>query len=261
MTAEEQELKELVGELALTDVLTAPKEKKEINFDYEAFERDKALDNAKKIKAEFQAKKQIKEAESIIGSSLNDDLEDIEEISDVRGDLELTSESALIIYELLIQFLNNWAAKRQSSKMSDDEIYTAAYLETLPKSDRSEEQNLLVGKYLHYQKEATKIIQDNELTEKDKELAKKALRTLFDKNGNPTQDNRLVTFKVSDNLRVLGVDNGSSTNPQDFKATKIVTDKGRALLIVQAKNVKGKGEILVQSEGMEDFVLSLDLVE
>ena len=58
---------------------------------------------------------------------------------------------------------------------------------------------------------------------------------IIDKDGNPVKtENQKVLFTVTGDAKVLGVDNGSITNTQDFNSQELITDKGRALLIVQS---------------------------
>ncbi|MEM6377682.1 MAG: sugar-binding domain-containing protein [Bacteroidota bacterium] len=75
---------------------------------------------------------------------------------------------------------------------------------------------------------------------------------LVDENGHPSNDNRLVAFEVSEHLEILGIDNGAPVNGQDVHTNQMTTDKGRVLLIVQAKDLKGQGTITVKSEGLPD---------
>ncbi|WKB81932.1 glycoside hydrolase family 2 TIM barrel-domain containing protein [Cellulophaga lytica] len=58
---------------------------------------------------------------------------------------------------------------------------------------------------------------------------------ITDKNGNPVKtENQTINFIVTGDATVLGVDNGSITNTQNFKSNTIKTSKGRALLIIQS---------------------------
>ncbi|SHJ85867.1 Glycosyl hydrolases family 2 [Maribacter aquivivus] len=58
---------------------------------------------------------------------------------------------------------------------------------------------------------------------------------IIDNDGNPVKtENQKVLFTVTGDAKVLGVDNGSITNTQDFNSQELITDKGRALLIVQS---------------------------
>ncbi|MEM6964866.1 MAG: glycoside hydrolase family 2 TIM barrel-domain containing protein [Bacteroidota bacterium] len=82
---------------------------------------------------------------------------------------------------------------------------------------------------------------------------------LLDEKGNPSQDDQLVKFEVDKKLKVLGVDNGSMHNEQDFQADQLVTHRGKALLIVQSKDMTGTAKITIQSEGMEEVALELDI--
>jgi hypothetical protein len=83
---------------------------------------------------------------------------------------------------------------------------------------------------------------------------------LVDKNENPVQnDDRLIKFEVDEKLQLLGVDNGSPLNVQDFQSNQIITDKGRALLIVQSKGSIGNEELKILSEGLPEQILQIDI--
>ncbi|MGS0526412.1 hypothetical protein ACU8V7_15770 [Zobellia nedashkovskayae] len=59
---------------------------------------------------------------------------------------------------------------------------------------------------------------------------------LIDKEGNPVKtQNRKITFKVEGHATILGVDNGSPRNVQDYKSNTVTTSQGRALMILQSK--------------------------
>lgn len=183
----QQRLKELAGDVEFKDVLSAPKEHKIVNIDTRKLEVEKAEKTIAKRKEEERSNKILEEANEIIHN--NDDFDDDDEVFDaddspkVLGDLSLTTESAMTIYELIIQILNEWAKKQTSGKMTDEDKYRAAYLLEQPKEDLDPSEKELIGMYLHFERENVKLIEENELTPKDKELAEKALRTLFDSNG------------------------------------------------------------------------------
>lgn len=82
---------------------------------------------------------------------------------------------------------------------------------------------------------------------------------IVDAKGKPVKtENREITFNVGDGLKVLGVDNGSSKNVQDFQSNKIVTDQGRALLIVQSKNSPSTTDITVAASGLEGSTAQIE---
>lgn len=60
---------------------------------------------------------------------------------------------------------------------------------------------------------------------------------LLDTAGNPVRHlDQEVEFVLSDNLELLGVDNGDSASMQRYYASKLTTHAGKALLIVRAKD-------------------------
>ena len=67
---------------------------------------------------------------------------------------------------------------------------------------------------------------------------------LMDKDGNlVTHDPALIRFEVDGNLRLLGIDNGSAYNVQDYKAYQCESHDGKVLLVLQSKNIPGKVKI------------------
>jgi hypothetical protein len=83
---------------------------------------------------------------------------------------------------------------------------------------------------------------------------------LVDPNGNPVNnDNSTLTFEVDNKLRVMGVDNGSSANIQPHQSNVITSHNGRALLIVQSKDLSGLANISVTAEGLEGETVQLML--
>lgn len=82
---------------------------------------------------------------------------------------------------------------------------------------------------------------------------------LVDNKGNPVKHiNKKVTFKTSDILKPLGVDNGWSENIQKHQHDSIVTYKGRALLLVQSKFKVGKTKILASADGLIDNTVTIE---
>lgn len=59
---------------------------------------------------------------------------------------------------------------------------------------------------------------------------------------------RRITFSVSGEVRSLGVDNGSSANPGPYNSNTVITNKGKALLIIQS-NFDSKGLINIEAMG------------
>jgi beta-galactosidase/beta-glucuronidase len=83
---------------------------------------------------------------------------------------------------------------------------------------------------------------------------------LVDKNGVTvnTQD-QTFTFIVDEKLRLLGVDNGASNNVQPHKSNVITSHKGRALLIVQSKDLSGLATVAVTADGLKEEEIQLEL--
>ncbi|RKR07988.1 uncharacterized protein DUF4982 [Maribacter vaceletii] len=83
---------------------------------------------------------------------------------------------------------------------------------------------------------------------------------LIDKNGIPVKTKEVkVTFLADENIRLLGVDNGSSANVQDFQSNSLVTSKGRALAIFQSKRISGAVKVKVHVEGIGEKEMLLNV--
>ena len=81
---------------------------------------------------------------------------------------------------------------------------------------------------------------------------------LVDAKGNPvTTEDREITFETGDGLKLLGVDNGWDKNVQDFQSNKIITHKGRALLILQSKTSPSSTELKAGSSGLKGTALQI----
>lgn len=85
---------------------------------------------------------------------------------------------------------------------------------------------------------------------------------LTDDAGNPVAtDDKKVTFEISGDVKLLGVDNGAPDNVQPHQTNAIVTSKGRALLIVQAKNTASKVSIKASSEGLNPALVEIEVMK
>jgi len=83
---------------------------------------------------------------------------------------------------------------------------------------------------------------------------------LADENGNPVRNvEREVTFEVSGDVEVLGVDNGIHTSFQTYQTNKLTTSQGRALLIVRSAGKVGNAKISALLSGVSSNEVKLDL--
>ncbi len=83
---------------------------------------------------------------------------------------------------------------------------------------------------------------------------------LKDKNGNLVRtENKKVTFEVSGEAKLLGVDNGEPDNINDFQSNSVETGRGQALAIIQSKKVKGSVIITAKIEGLKDQSVTLNI--
>ncbi|PIQ28781.1 MAG: glycoside hydrolase family 2 [Bacteroidetes bacterium CG18_big_fil_WC_8_21_14_2_50_41_14] len=83
---------------------------------------------------------------------------------------------------------------------------------------------------------------------------------ILDKDNNPVPHaDNLVKFEVSDLMTIAGVDNGSQTSHESFKADSRTAFNGKCLLIVQSKKEKGNALIKATSPGLESASLNINL--
>ena len=76
---------------------------------------------------------------------------------------------------------------------------------------------------------------------------------LMDKDGQMVKtENREISFELTGDVKLLGVDNGDNKSVQDYQTDKVTTHLGRCLAIVQSKKgAKGEFTITVKAEGLD----------
>lgn len=81
---------------------------------------------------------------------------------------------------------------------------------------------------------------------------------ILDANGNfvPYANNE-IQFSVSDNGTIAGVDNGSETSLESFKANHHKAYNGLCLLVVQPKEKKGTIQITATSKSLQSTQLDV----
>ncbi len=81
---------------------------------------------------------------------------------------------------------------------------------------------------------------------------------LVDSNGYPVKtENKKITFNTDGDVRILGVDTGSTQNVQDYQSNEIITESGRCLLIVQSTSIKGKIRITATAENLKSETIEI----
>ena len=73
---------------------------------------------------------------------------------------------------------------------------------------------------------------------------------------NPFANNEL-TFDVSDNLRLLGTEDGSNDPRVNFKDNVHNCSGGRLMLYIQSLDPSKEGQVVIKGSGFEDFVIKL----
>ncbi|WP_400073118.1 glycoside hydrolase family 2 TIM barrel-domain containing protein [Zobellia russellii] len=102
-------------------------------------------------------------------------------------------------------------------------------------------------------------VDKSELSANGKDVAH-VVAQIVDSKGNPVKNlNAKISFSVTGDAKVLGVDNGSARNIQDYQSTQITTDKGRCLLLLQSNLNSGNITVNAESEGLKtgQFILKI----
>ncbi|MFY0600010.1 MAG: DUF4982 domain-containing protein [Cyclobacteriaceae bacterium] len=85
---------------------------------------------------------------------------------------------------------------------------------------------------------------------------------LVDEKGNPIKHmDKKLTFSIDGDVKLLGVDNGSITNVQDFQSNELVTSQGRSLMIIQSNLDASSVKITATSEGIESAEVALNVIK
>lgn len=85
---------------------------------------------------------------------------------------------------------------------------------------------------------------------------------LVDDKGVPVRNaDREIVFDVDEKLRIIGVDNGSKFNVQKYQSDRLVTDRGRAMLVIQAKGQAGQAAIQIYGEGIEKKSVAISIID
>lgn len=71
--------------------------------------------------------------------------------------------------------------------------------------------------------------------------------------------NNLVKFKVTGEGFIAGVDNGSETSMESFKASERKAFNGMCLAVIQSKEKAGNIEFTATSEGLSSARLSIEV--
>jgi beta-galactosidase len=112
---------------------------------------------------------------------------------------------------------------------------------------------VVLTKEIHTAGKVAKMVLEpdrNKISADDKDLSFVTVK-LEDANGNLVpRANNLINFKVTGVGSLVGVDNGSETNHESFKANAHTVFNGLCLAVVQSGDKKGKITITATSEGL-----------
>ena len=93
---------------------------------------------------------------------------------------------------------------------------------------------------------------------REKAPANASTNMYLDKDGNVVPDaNNLVNFKISGTAFIAGVDNGSETDHESFKANYRKAFNGLALAIIQSKDKPGNITLTATSNGLQSAMVVL----
>ncbi len=83
---------------------------------------------------------------------------------------------------------------------------------------------------------------------------------LTDDHGNPVKtDDKLISFNIEGEAKLLGVDNGWKKSVQKFQSNQGKTHNGRILLIIQAKDVQNQVTVTASAEGIESQSITINI--
>ena len=83
---------------------------------------------------------------------------------------------------------------------------------------------------------------------------------LVDAHGVPVKHvEQEIVFSVDGACRVLGVDNGSVQNVQDYQSDRLITSQGRALLILQSEREGGQVSVAARSGDAQSRAVTIDI--
>ncbi len=68
----------------------------------------------------------------------------------------------------------------------------------------------------------------------------------------------VVTFEVSGPVRLLAIDNGEMTGPEDYRSCQRKASRGRGLAILQSTKASGRATVTVASPGLQSATLELE---
>ncbi len=72
--------------------------------------------------------------------------------------------------------------------------------------------------------------------------------------------NSLVSIKLTGNVTIAGVDNGSQTCHDPFLASQVKAFNGKCLVIIRSAEKPGNATVVLSAEGMEDVVIPIKVI-
>jgi beta-galactosidase len=109
---------------------------------------------------------------------------------------------------------------------------------------------------------ALRLLLDNKQITADNQDVAHIRIEIIDQKGNivPTADN-LIQYKISGAGKLIGLENGNSSDHEPYKSDKRKVFNGLGLAIIQAGKIPGKITLTASSEGMKDATVEIMAVK
>ncbi|MFY0687665.1 MAG: DUF4982 domain-containing protein [Cyclobacteriaceae bacterium] len=161
-------------------------------------------------------------------------------------------------------FLNGASLGKRSLEQFEDHIYKWAVPyaegELVAKGLKSGKEVSTVIKTASAPSELKIKVDDSQLMANQYDVAHVEVQ-IVDANGESVKtEERRVSFDISGDVRLLGVDNGAADNVQPHASNSIITSQGRAIIIVQANSNASEVTITASSEGLASAEVKLSVV-
>jgi hypothetical protein len=144
----ENELREIAKDVEFKDVLAAPKEHKQVNFDLQKL----AVEKAEKV---IFNRKEAQRRRSILAEAEQEEEEEEEEggepdtniFSDVEATPEESAKAYLIYFKLGLKALDAVLPKKEVNLMPEEDMDHAEYLSKFDRKDLDKDEQKLIGRY------------------------------------------------------------------------------------------------------------------
>jgi hypothetical protein len=145
----ENELREIAKDVEFKDVLAAPKEHKQVNFDLQKLAVEKAEKVIFNRKEEQRMRSVLAEAEQEESEEQEEgeEYETEEDFSDVEATPEESAKAYLIYFKLGLKALDAVLPKKEVDLMPEEDMDHAEYLSKFDRKDLDKDEQKLIGRY------------------------------------------------------------------------------------------------------------------